>query len=69
VRCLGPGDGSSASWTGSRRAPAGLADLFTRGQPRILHESRHQVHFDAPEAILKAVRNVLKSGYARREAR
>lgn len=68
VLSAGRPEGVPPEFLESQRAEhARLAKLSTRGELRILPESGHQFHFDAPEGILEAVRDVLGSADARRE--
>lgn len=41
------------------RAQAALTTLSSRGEQRFVEESGHQVHLDAPEAVILAVRDVV----------
>ena len=41
-------------------AQAALASLSSQGEQRVIESSGHQVHLDAPEAVIDAVRDLLE---------
>lgn len=42
-------------------AQAALAALSSRGEQRVIEQSGHQVHLDAPEAVIAAVRDMVRA--------